>query len=78
MTAANKYQTVKVQIKGNTFSVMRVTGNRDYFNVVKLTNNPFGGPGKDFSTADALLDNYSSPAFKAAMIFALEDLGVEF
>ena len=62
------YTTYKNQIKGNTFSITVATGKHNYVNVTKITNNPFGTGGKDFSNFDKATKSYKSPEMKSFIL----------
>lgn len=62
------YTTTEVKIGTTRFAVTVVSGKYNYVNVRKLTNNPFGGPGKDFENFDAAAHHYKSPAMKTALL----------
>ena len=64
------YRYVRVQVKGNTWSVMFVTGRTEYMSVRKVTNNPFGTCGKQFKDLDHALANYKDPQMHVALIQA--------
>ena len=70
----SSYIHVQVQALGNKWSVMQVSGKHNYINIRKDTNNPFGGPGKDFPNWDAAQAHYKSPLMKAAIILAQSEI----
>lgn len=64
----SNYKTTEIKFAGNNYAVTVVTGRFNYINVRKLTNNPFGGIGKDFANFDAAVKHYKSPAMKTELL----------
>lgn len=74
MTQAT-YQTAEITVKGNTYSVLKVTGGCEgYISVRKETNNPYKLAGKQFENEESVLAHYKSVAMKFALIQALNEL----
>lgn len=62
------YTSTNIKVKGNIYSVMVVKGQSNYISVSKLTNNPFGGPGKEFKNFDEAVKNYKSAEMKVELL----------
>jgi hypothetical protein len=68
-TAENAtYTTTNVQVKGNTFAILVVTGAFNYVSVRKVTNNPFGTLGKEFKNFAEATSHYKSPEMQIALL----------
>lgn len=64
------YTSQDFEIKGNTFSIMVVTGRVNYVNVLKKTNNPFKTLGKQYKDFTEAAAAYKSPEMKTALLMA--------
>ena len=62
------YTSEKIEVKGNTWQVIKAKGRFNYVSVQKLTNNPYKTLGKEFASEDLALAHYKSIAMKAALI----------
>lgn len=62
------YTTSNVEVKGNTFAILVVTGTFNYVSVRKVTNNPFGTLGKEFKNFAEATNHYKSPEMKIALL----------
>lgn len=72
--AGSLYQSVMVEVKGNKWEIMKVTGASNYVSVRKATNNPFATLGKSFADEDEALAHYKSPAMQTAIIQVLSEM----
>ena len=70
MTIANNtiYTSTEVTVKGNIFSITVAVGKYNYVSVLKKTNNPYGGLGKQFANFDEATRAYKSPEMKTALL----------
>lgn len=62
------YETTKLTIKGNVWSVTVVTGIYNYISILKVTNNPFKTLGKRFENFDEAQQNYKCAEMKLALL----------
>ncbi len=62
------YITKMIEVKGNTYSVLFVSGNSNYISIRKETNNPYKTVGKEFKDLNTAIDSYKSVAMKAALM----------
>lgn len=62
------YTTHKIEVRGNKYAVTVATGKMNYINVVKLTNNPFRGPGLVFENFDQAQKHYKSAEMKVELL----------
>ena len=63
-----KYETTKVTVKGNVWSVTVVTGAFNYISILKVTNNPFKTLGKRFESFDEAQQNYKCTEMKLMLL----------
>ena len=62
------YTTKKIEVRGDIWTVMFVTGKFNYVSVRKETNNPGKTVGREFKNIDEAIDSYKSIAMKAALM----------
>ena len=66
----SEYKGIYIQAKGNIWAITQVTGKHNYVSIRKVTNNPFGLMGKQFSGWDPVYSNYKCADLKAALLIA--------
>lgn len=64
------YKTTTASAGGNTWSFLQVTGKINYISVLKTTNNPFRGAGKEFKTWGEVEAAYKSADMQIAIFSA--------
>jgi hypothetical protein len=60
------YTSYEVNVKGYTYTVLKVEGKHNYYTVKQ--NNHVRNLGKDFKTFDDMLASYKSIAMKVALM----------
>lgn len=68
MSQQATYSQYSIQVLGNRYTVLTVTGKFNYVNVRKETNNPYKAGGKTFSTFDAANKHYKSPEMQLELL----------
>ena len=64
------YKTTQVKILGNTWNITLASGQSNYVQVTKWTNNPWGRIGKQYPNFQAAAQAYKSPEMKTALLMA--------
>ena len=62
------YTTKKIEVLGDIWTVMFVTGKFNYVSIRKETNNPGKTVGREFKNINYAIDGYKSIAMKAALM----------
>lgn len=62
------YNTTKIEVKGNVFSVLIASGSNNYVAIRKETNNPYKLAGKQFNNLTEASNSYKSPEMKIALL----------
>lgn len=62
------YTTTAFFLKNTEYRVMVVTGKYNYVNVRKVTANPYGICGKDFTNFDEATKAYKNPQIKLELL----------
>ena len=62
------YTTTTFFLKNTEYRVMVVTGKYNYVNVRKVTANPYGICGKDFTNFDEATKAYKNPQIKVELL----------
>ena len=62
------YTLHEIQVKGDKYTVLIVTGRNNYISIRKETNNPFKGIGKEFKNFDEATKHYKSPEMKTELL----------
>jgi hypothetical protein len=62
------YKSLKIQIGKTVWSVTQAKGRSNYYSILKITSNPWGGAGRMFESLDSAIQSYKSIQFKSALM----------
>jgi len=64
------YKSTTFKVTNTVWSLLAVSGKRNYISVRKESNNPFKMTGKEFKNIEEAVEYYKNPVMKASLLVA--------